>query len=93
MAANGQEALRLFQGIHQGVSLVLLDLTMPEMDGERTLHALRALRPEVPVVMSSGYTEQEITARLAGQGVAGFIQKPYTQASLLATVRTAIEGR
>ena len=93
MAANGQEALRLFQAARHRVSLVLLDLTMPEMDGERTLHALRAVSPDVPVVMSSGYTEQEITARLAGQGVAGFVQKPYTQASLLATVRTAIEGR
>ena len=72
------------------ISLVLLDLTMPGMDGEETFRALRRISPTVPVVMSSGFTEQEITARVAGQGLAGFLQKPYSLATLQEKIHQAI---
>src|SRR5262249_7505126 len=55
LAANGQEAVDLFAGMADEISLVLLDLTMPVMSGEATLRRLRAIRPDVPVILSSGY--------------------------------------
>jgi CheY-like chemotaxis protein len=50
---------------------------MPQMDGLETFEALRRLRLDVPVILSSGYSEQEATERFVGKGLAGFIQKPY----------------
>ena len=73
-------------------ALVLLDLTMPHMDGEETFRELRLINPEVRVVMSSGYTEQDITSRFAGKGLVGFVQKPYSLAELRAQLWAALEG-
>ena len=61
---------------------VLLDLTMPYMDGEETFRAMQRLHPEVRVILCSGYNEQDATRRFAGKGLAGFIQKPYNMAAL-----------
>ena len=62
------------------------------VDGEETFHELRALDPEVRVVMSSGYTEQDITSRFMDEGRVGFLQKPYTIAHLAERLRAALEG-
>jgi two-component system cell cycle sensor histidine kinase/response regulator CckA len=91
-AANGEEALALFSLQPDEIDLVLLDLTMPVMDGEETFHALRALRPDVRVIMTSGYNRQDATARLAGRRLAGFLQKPWTAAALQEAVAAALEG-
>ena len=81
LAADGREALEVY-GEHRGeIVLVLLDLTMPRMNGEETFRELRRLNPAVRVVMSSGYAENDITSRFAGKGLAGFIHKPYTLGS------------
>jgi DNA-binding NtrC family response regulator len=61
---------------------VLLDLTMPRLDGEQTFQELRRLKPGIRVVMCSGYSEQDIAAKYISQGLAGFIQKPYKLADL-----------
>jgi CheY-like chemotaxis protein len=76
-ARDGIEAVEIFRLQGQNITCVVLDLTMPRMDGEETFRRLRQLRPGVPVVISSGYNEQEVTQRFVGQGLAGFIQKPY----------------
>ena len=54
---------------------VLLDLTMPHMDAEEAFREMRRLRPGIPVILCSGYNEQEATQRFAGKGLAGFVQK------------------
>ncbi len=64
------------------ITCVLLDLTMPHMDGEQTFHEMRRIQPDVTVVLCSGYNEVDATERFSGQGLAGFIQKPYTLAIL-----------
>ena len=56
---------------------MLLDLTMPKKDGEETFKELRQIRPDVPVILSSGYDEEEIIEKFAGAGLSGFVQKPY----------------
>jgi two-component system, cell cycle sensor histidine kinase and response regulator CckA len=89
-AADGLEAVGLYQREAGRVSLVLLDLTMPHMDGEETFHALREIDPGVRVVMASGYSGHEIEARFGGQGLLGVIQKPYTMAALRGTLSRAL---
>ena len=92
-AADGREALSLYAQHRDEIALVLLDLTMPHMDGEETLRELRALEPKVRVVMSSGYDEQDLASRFAGKGLMGFVQKPYTLAQLKAGLRAALPPR
>jgi len=76
-AENGLDALEKFT-LHQDIiSIVILDLTMPNMDGEACFRKIRDLAPDVKVVLSSGYTKSEATARFAGKGLNGFLQKPY----------------
>ena len=76
-AADGEEALGLFREHQEKIACVLLDLTMPKMDGAETFARLRQIRPDVRVLLSSGYDEQEVMKGHALTGLAGFIQKPY----------------
>jgi len=76
-AADGLQALEIFQREGPRPALVLMDITMPRMDGREACHAMHALDPSVPVILSSGYTEQDSLQTLTGQGPAGFLQKPY----------------
>jgi two-component system, cell cycle sensor histidine kinase and response regulator CckA len=62
------------------------------MNGEEVLQHLRQLRPDVRVIVMSGYSEHEMHQRFAGQRVAGFVQKPFGPAVLLATLHQALEG-
>ncbi len=78
VVGDGRDAVDVFRKRANEITLTLLDLTMPRMDGEEAFRQLRQVNPEVRVVLCSGYTEQDVTARFAGKGLAGFIQKPYT---------------
>ncbi len=92
LATNGVEALEVFRQAAAEIAVVLLDLTMPLMSGEETLEKLRALRPDVPVLMSSGYNQIEVIRRFTGQAPAGFLGKPYTAAELAAKVKSVWPG-
>jgi PAS domain S-box-containing protein len=81
-APDGREALKVFREHADEIVCVLLDLTMPHMDGEEAFRAIRRLHPGVTVMLCSGYNEQDATQRFAGKGLAGFIQKPYNMAAL-----------
>lgn len=85
LAAHGGEALQQYQARPE-IALVLLDMTMPHMDGEEAFRELRRIDPSVRVILTSGYNEQDATERFAGKGLAGFIQKPYRPQELLAAV-------
>ncbi len=76
-AEDGAAAIDIFKRHRDDIACVILDLTMPHMDGEQALRELRALDPGVQVLLSSGFSEQEITQRFTGWGLTGFIQKPY----------------
>jgi PAS domain S-box-containing protein len=89
-AADGEEAVELFRRQGSKIECVVLDLTMPRMNGEETLNRLQELRPEVPVILSSGFSEAEIMERFAGRGLAGFVQKPYQYPQLLSALRKAL---
>jgi PAS domain S-box-containing protein len=91
-AASGREGVERFRELGDQVRLVLLDLTMPDMDGEQVFHEIRRIRPGARVVLSSGYNEQEVTSRFAGKGLAGFVSKPYRLRELIDTIRGVLEG-
>jgi PAS domain S-box-containing protein len=75
-ANNGLEAISIFKETPD-LAFIILDLTMPIMDGEQCLRELQRLDPAVKVIMSSGYNEQELSATALERNTAGFIQKPY----------------
>ncbi len=89
-AADGEEGLETFRRHADEISVVLLDMTMPKLNGEETLAELRKLSPEVRVVLTSGYTEQDADRHVSGSPRIGFIQKPYLPADLIAKVREAL---
>jgi PAS domain S-box-containing protein len=86
-AQDGREGVDLFQANADEVRVVLLDMTMPRMDGRQALREIRAIRPEVRVVLSSGYDEGEASGELAGNKITSFIQKPYRADQLLRKVQ------
>lgn len=88
-AADGHEAIQTYRQ-QPGIHLVVLDMTMPHMDGKETFRELRRFDPNVRVVLTSGYSEQDATERFAGKGLAGFIQKPYRPSDILHKIRAAL---
>ncbi|MCP4676962.1 MAG: PAS domain-containing protein [Deltaproteobacteria bacterium] len=81
-AQDGREALEIFKEDPDKFDYIILDLTMPHMNGEETFREMRRIQKEVIVLLSSGYNEQELFSRFAAKGFAGFIQKPYRTAKL-----------
>ena len=92
-ASDGLEALELFRTNPGDFDCVVLDLTMPRMDGAEALAALHQLRPELPVLLASGYTEHELSARFKDQTVSGFIEKPYEVETLVHLVCEVVRQR
>ena len=83
--------MELYRVLGDKIDVVLLDMTMPVMGGEETFRQLKALRPDISVVLSSGYNEVEAVRRFAGKGLAGFIQKPYSALTLVEKIRAGAE--
>ena len=86
-AQSGFEALDLFRRQPLGFQLVLLDLTMPFMDGEETFHRLREIRADIPVVLCTGFIRQDRLDRLMKAGIAGFLRKPLAPGEIVDHVR------
>ena len=89
-AEDGEEAIEVFRVHVNEISCIILDLTMPRMDGGQTFSELQRIRKGTPVILSSGYDEQEVTERFAGKNVAGFIQKPYQGVRLLSKIKEVL---
>jgi PAS domain S-box-containing protein len=90
-AKDGREAVDMFQREPHKIGAVLLDMTMPVMSGHEAFRLIRKIRPDVPIVLSSGYSEVATRQELGQEAVAGFIQKPYTAARLVAAMQGALE--
>ncbi|MBI2394298.1 MAG: response regulator [Deltaproteobacteria bacterium] len=86
-ARDGESAVRRFQTDREAIGWVLMDLTMPRMDGYSAFLELRAIDPSVTVVLCSGWTETEIARRFAACAPAGFLPKPFTTAELVELLR------
>ncbi|MGE0430904.1 MAG: response regulator [Planctomycetota bacterium] len=91
-APDGQAGLDLFVAHRDRISLVLLDLTMPRLDGLEVLRRLQALGANVPVLVMSGFNEREVSTRVAGTGASGFIKKPFLAPDLIARVTAMLRA-
>ena len=90
-ARDGMQAVEIYRQRSSEIDFVLLDLTMPHMNGDRAFQEFRRINRDVRVILSSGYNEQDISNRFAGKGLAAFIQKPYMPGELINVVRTVLE--
>jgi PAS domain S-box-containing protein len=86
-----REAITRFERDPARFALVLLDLTMPHLNGEEVFRQLRVLRPDLRVLLMSGFNEQDAINRFTGKGLTGFVQKPLGYEVLIAAVRRALE--
>jgi len=89
-AANGEEGLEQFRLCAERLSVVLLDLTMPRMDGEEAFARMREIRASVPVIMMSGYSERLTPERFRTNPPAGFLPKPFDRPALQAALEAAV---
>jgi CheY-like chemotaxis protein len=92
LAHDGFEALRIYEQMGKQIGLVILDFFLPVMDGDAVFDELRALNPNINVVLSSGFAEQSKIGAMLAQGLRGFIPKPYTREKLLEQVRSTLDA-
>ena len=92
-AEDGRDGLAVFGDHADKIDCVILDLTMPHLDGEETFRELRKIRPDVAVILASGYNQQDVTQRFTGKGLAGFLQKPFRLESLTEMVKGILDSK
>jgi PAS domain S-box-containing protein len=92
-AVDGRDALELMERMGSSITLVLLDLSMPRMGGQETYRRLRQVRPDLPIIMMSGYTEQVLASQFdrSDPGTTAFLQKPFLAEDLVEVLRLALE--
>lgn len=88
VAASGEEGIRLFRDEAAAIDCVILDYWMPGMGGHETLVELRRIKPGCPVILASGYDEEQVVGRLGEDHSIGFIKKPFSASDLIARLRT-----
>lgn len=92
LAHDGFDALKIYERIGKQIGLVILDFFLPVMDGDAVFDELKALNPNVNVVLSSGFAEQSKISSMLTQGLRGFMPKPYTSEKLLGQVRSTLDA-
>ena len=91
-ASDGQHGVDTFARYAKDITLVLLDLTMPHMNGEKAFAEMRHLQPDARIVLISGYDERQAVQLFAGKGVTGFIQKPFKAQELNAKLQAILSA-
>lgn len=95
-ADDGARGVALFEQHHNAIGLIILDLLMPGMSGTDTLRQLRRIDPNVTVLLSSGYDEDEIAHIIKGTGIGQtnihFLQKPYSLATVIEVTRSLLQN-
>lgn len=91
-AQSGFDGVDQFRRRPFDFNLVLTDLTMPLMDGEETFRRLREIRPDISVILATGFIQEERLAHLKNQGLAGFLRKPIPPDDIIATIRSTLEN-
>jgi CheY-like chemotaxis protein len=91
-AADGEEAVRRFTATPAAFDLVVLDLVLPRLSGKEVLRRFRAVRPDVPVLLTSGNVHEGLEDPEVRAGIRGVLPKPYLPADLHAAVRAALAG-
>jgi CheY-like chemotaxis protein len=92
LAEHGRQGVQIHRAERDHIRAVILDWTMPVLGGEEALSEMRAAQPDLPVLLSSGFSETEALRRFNGLGVSGFLQKPYTVAQLAEKLQAVIDS-
>ncbi len=90
-ASDGLEALEVYEEYADEISLVLMDLTMPNMGGFEAFSQLKNFHKDIKVILSSGFTEEDALSEFSDSGLVDFIQKPYSPEKLISTIRKALK--
>ena len=90
-AESGNEAIEIYSALSGEIDMVILDMIMPDMDGEKTFEGLCGVDSDVRVLLSSGYTMNERIKRILDQGCKGFIQKPFNMTLLSQKIREILD--
>lgn len=91
LAENGQEGVDLYRQRSQDIRAVIMDLTMPVMDGEEALGEILRIREDARVIISTGYAEEETAERFRGNGAAAVLHKPYLASDLANVVKEVLQ--
>jgi PAS domain S-box-containing protein len=92
-AKGGREAVKIYQENKNRINLVILDMIMPDMGGGETYNRIKAINPDVKVLLSSGYSINGQAARILERGCDGFIQKPFSMKELSSKVKDILEKK
>ena len=92
LANSGKEAIETIANPNKNIDLVILDLIMPDMDGGQTLDQIREIRPQLPVMLSSGYALDGQASEIMSKGCNGFIQKPFNLSELSKNIRKLLDS-
>ncbi|MBW1840349.1 MAG: response regulator [Deltaproteobacteria bacterium] len=92
-AKNGEEAIDIYSAKKDRIDLLILDLNMPGMGGNKCLGELLIIDPKVKVVIASGYSDTKRVRETLESGAAGFIRKPYQVADMLKKIRSVLDNR
>ncbi|HJW09749.1 MAG TPA: MASE1 domain-containing protein [Holophagaceae bacterium] len=90
VARDGLEALEIFRQRHRELDLVVMDLTMPRMGGAEALARMREVDPKIPIVLTSGFDEQDVVQPFLQQELAGFLQKPYRREAFVRALQQGL---
>ncbi len=90
-AYSGEEAIEKFTRHGQSIGCVVLDLTMPGMDGKEAFEALRVLSPDLPVIIASGLSVDQVMGQFADNPPSSVIQKPYQVADLSGKIQRILD--
>ena len=88
-ATSGERALELFRSRASEIDVVVLDLTMPDMDGHEVFRAMREIRPDIPVVVATGYSSDVLEERFPNEALLSFLRKPFEPEHLLEAILAA----
>jgi CheY-like chemotaxis protein len=92
-ARNGKEAIDIFKRHQEKIDLIVLDLIMPQMGGGETYDRLKEIKPDVKVLLSSGFSINGQASEILNRGCDGFIQKPFNLQNLSQNIRAILEGK
>ncbi|TLS76217.1 response regulator [Mariprofundus erugo] len=92
-AVDGEDGIARFKEHMQHIDMVILDLTMPKLSGENCCREIRKLRPDVPVIIASGYSKETVSPRFLNHEVTAFLQKPYTPDAFYHVVHSIFDHR
>ncbi len=90
--ATGEDGVKFYRDHHKEISLVVLDLSLPGISGEETFKRLKVINPNVRVIVSSGFPNEDVTKKFDGTGVIGYLQKPYNYVTLVDSVNRFLVG-